>query len=110
MLCLFSEEGLTALERFINRETLFAFDLDGTLAPIVANPEDIRVPDGIRNELARLTESAVVAVITGRSRDYTLPPLGFTTRYLVGNHGTEGFPGREGSATQSSNCRATQPR
>jgi trehalose 6-phosphate phosphatase len=75
MLHLFSEEGLAAPESFIDRETLFAFDLDGTLVPIVANPEDIRVPDGIRNALVRLTESATV--ITGRSCDDAFPRSDF---------------------------------
>jgi trehalose 6-phosphate phosphatase len=94
---LFSKDGLAALESFIDRGTLFAFDLDGTLAPIVATPEEIKVPDSIMNALARLTESATVAVITGRSRNDALPRLGFTPCYLVGNHGAEGLPGMQGS-------------
>jgi trehalose-6-phosphatase len=47
MLYLLSEEGIAALKSFIDRKTLFAFDLDGTLAPIVANPEDIRALSAI---------------------------------------------------------------
>jgi trehalose 6-phosphate phosphatase len=99
MIYLFGEEGLAALDRFIDRKTLFAFDLDGTLAPIVADPDDIRVPYGIRNALAQLAGSATVAVITGRSRDDALPRLGFIPRYVVGNHGAEGLPGKERSET-----------
>ena len=38
MTYLFSEAGLAALHDFIDPATLFAFDLDGTLAPIIADP------------------------------------------------------------------------
>ena len=45
---------------------LVASDLDGTLAPIVPNPEDARVPPATLAALERLTAVAHVAVVTGR--------------------------------------------
>ena len=45
---------------------LVASDLDGTLAPIVANPEDARVPPATLAALERLAGVAHVAVVTGR--------------------------------------------
>lgn len=92
---LFSDAGLDALRGFIDRTTIFAFDLDGTLAPIVADPSRIRVSRTIRKELAKLGEQTTVAVITGRSRTDAQAHLGMTPHFLIGNHGAEGLPGRE---------------
>jgi trehalose 6-phosphate phosphatase len=95
MTYLFSDAGLAALHDFIDPATLFAFDLDGTLAPIVADPGGIRVPQAIQRALAELKERATIAIITGRSRMDALHHLGVEPRYLVGNHGAEGLPGWE---------------
>lgn len=93
---LFTDSGLAALHSFIDcKTTLFAFDLDGTLAPIVAEPRDIRIPESILAELIILNKKANVAVITGRSRHDAMLHLGFVPQYLIGNHGAEGLPGLE---------------
>jgi trehalose 6-phosphate phosphatase len=92
---LFSETGLAALRGFIDSATLLAFDLDGTLAPIVADPGGIRVPQTIRDASLKLMEQTTMAVITGRSRSNAQAHLGMTPHYLIGNHGAEGLPGRE---------------
>lgn len=92
---LFADSAYTAMENFIDRTTLFAFDLDGTLAPIVANPGAIGIPDAVREEIAILHEQALVAVITGRSRSDALKHLALAPHYLIGNHGAEGLPGWE---------------
>jgi trehalose 6-phosphate phosphatase len=96
MIYLFSDVGQEALRRFVSRDTLFAFDLDGTLAPIVADPAEIRISKPVRSGLARLSRLAATAVITGRARSDALKHLGFEPRYLVGNHGIEGLPGYPG--------------
>ena len=96
MTCLFSSAGLAALREFIDAGTLLAFDLDGTLAPIVADPGKIVIPDDVNRRLITLQQMAPVAVITGRSRADALTHLGFTPAYLAGNHGAEGLPGHEG--------------
>jgi trehalose 6-phosphate phosphatase len=92
---LFTDSGLAALHAFIDHKTLFAFDLDGTLAPIVAEPGDIRVPESILAELIILNKRASVAIITGRSRHDAMLHLGFIPQYLIGNHGADGLPGLE---------------
>ena len=46
---------------------LLAFDFDGTLAPIVARPDDARVPDAVSRCLAELAATLPIAIITGRS-------------------------------------------
>ncbi|KUG21438.1 trehalose-6-phosphate phosphatase [hydrocarbon metagenome] len=83
------------MKNFIDHNTLFAFDLDGTLAPIATKPCVIGIPDSIREEFIILNEQAVVAVITGRSCSDALYHLGISPRYLIGNHGAEGLPGWE---------------
>lgn len=90
---LFGKTAFCVLERFVDRSTLFAFDLDGTLAPIVSDPDAAGIPGAVREELSVLAGMAPVAVITGRSRSDALRHLTVTPRYLVGNHGAEGLSG-----------------
>lgn len=89
----FRSTALSKMRSFIATTTLFAFDLDGTLAPIAPKPSVIGIPDPIRQEFAILNKQAFVAVITGRSRSDALHHLGISPRYLIGNHGAEGLPG-----------------
>ncbi|MBT1074008.1 trehalose-phosphatase [Geobacter grbiciae] len=97
MTYLFSNSGRRELRAFIESTTLFAFDLDGTLAPIVADPAGIVIPSEIRTRLIHLDRMAPVAIITGRSRADALAHLGFVPRFLMGNHGAEGLPGGDES-------------
>ncbi|KQC06023.1 MAG: hypothetical protein APR62_08685 [Smithella sp. SDB] len=90
---IFGNNGLLKMRDFIDWNTLFAFDLDGTLAPIVSDPCFIGIPASVRQEFAVLNEQAIVAVITGRSRSDALYHLGISPRYIIGNHGAEGLPG-----------------
>jgi len=86
---------------------MLAFDIDGTLAPIVDRPWDARVPGEIQRGLELLAAHATVAVVTGRAVEDARPMLGFTPRYLVGNHGAEGVPGREQVSEECARvCRA----
>lgn len=100
MIDLLQPEGKDALQRFITSNTLFAFDLDGTLAPIVANPTAVSLPDDVKQSMVRLSELAITAVITGRACYDARKRLGFTPHYLVGNHGVEGLPGVDVSPAQ----------
>lgn len=95
---IFSSAGLAALRSFIAIDTLIAFDLDGTLAPIVPDPSAIHIQYEVRQKLIRLDTLAPLAVITGRSRPDALLHLGFTPRFLVGNHGAEGLPGEDSNS------------
>ena len=93
---LFSVEGEAALQRLSERRALYAFDFDGTLAPIVALPDDARTAPGVLRPLAALREFAPVAILTGRSVADLGARLGFTPDYLIGNHGAEGLPQSQG--------------
>jgi trehalose 6-phosphate phosphatase len=94
-LSVFSGDGLSVLRSFISGTTLFSFDLDGTLAPIVPDPGMIVIADEVRDRMKLLCSLAPVAVLTGRSCDDARGRLGFEPRFIVGNHGAEGVPGWE---------------
>lgn len=93
---IFSPQGEAAMARFIRKDTLLAFDFDGTLAPIVPLPDAARTPTAICLAMRRLCEIASVAVITGRSIADIRERLDFAPTYIVGNHGAEGLPGSTG--------------
>ena len=65
-------------------------DVDGTLAPIVARPEDAAVPEETRALLRDLVERyALVAAITGRPTRLGRRILGVEGIEVVGSHGLE---------------------
>ena len=86
---LFLREGRAALVQALSGRPLLAFDFDGTLAPIVPQPDEARVASAVAERLARLVHLSPVAVITGRSVEDVAPRLGFVPQYIVGNHGAE---------------------
>ncbi|MBU5639017.1 trehalose-phosphatase [Geomonas sp. Red69] len=90
---LFQFEELAAFTHHVAPDTLFAFDLDGTLAPIVIDYGEAKVAKSVRSVLQRLMGLAKVAIITGRSRQDAIGILGFQPHLVIGNHGAE-WPGR----------------
>jgi trehalose 6-phosphate phosphatase len=68
-------------------------DVDGTLAPIAGRPEDARVPEEARGELARLAARyALVACVSGRPRTEVERMVGVAGVAVVGEHGLELAP------------------
>lgn len=92
-----TEEGRARLEAAAGGRLLCAFDFDGTLAPIVARPEDAALPPSTRERLQALQRYVPVAIITGRAIADIAPRLGFAPDILIGNHGMEGVPGERAS-------------
>lgn len=86
---LFSSEGQQALAAVLARKPLLAFDFDGTLAPIVARPDDARVSAAVSHRLAQLAHWRPIAIVTGRKVADVAPRLGFEPAYIVGSHGAE---------------------
>jgi trehalose 6-phosphate phosphatase len=71
-------------------------DVDGTLAPIVARPEDAGVPPETRAELERLAARyALVACVSGRASADAAATVGVESVVYVGTHGLELEPGAE---------------
>jgi trehalose 6-phosphate phosphatase len=76
--------------------TAVLLDVDGTLAPIVERPEDARVPEETRRELARLAgRYALVACVSGRPGADVERLLGVPGVAIVGEHGLELAPEAE---------------
>jgi trehalose 6-phosphate phosphatase len=69
---------------------LLAFDFDGTLAPIVSNPEDARMRGGTSALFGRVCSLYPSAVISGRSQQDVSDRLdGAPVRHVMGSHGLE---------------------
>jgi trehalose 6-phosphate phosphatase len=88
---LLDPEGLQAIKLAASRSTrlLLAFDFDGTLTPIVNSPEAARLSPAISAQLQRLGERHPLAIVTGRAIEDVSARLGFTPRFIVGNHGAQ---------------------
>jgi trehalose 6-phosphate phosphatase len=85
-------QGMSDLARFATAQTLFAFDLDGTLAPFAVHAWEVRLDPALRARLKRLDELGSVCVLTGRSREAALSILDLDLRLVIGNHGCEWPP------------------
>ena len=65
-------------------------DVDGTISPIVDQPESAGVPPGARLALARLASRLpLVAAVSGRPIDHLVRTVGVDGMVYVGNHGLE---------------------
>ncbi len=87
---IFSKSGIKKLEDLFLTKTLFAFDFDGTLAPIVTSPEKAQMSKKTSSLLNKFRELACVALISGRSisdlkKRNKIPQ----DIQMVGNHGLE---------------------
>jgi trehalose 6-phosphate phosphatase len=84
---------LAILRQLARRRVLVAFDFDGTLAPIVRDPDVAAVPPRTAALLAKVAVRYPCVVISGRARADVLAKLADIPLYAVyGNHGME--PGR----------------
>lgn len=88
---LYSKTGLQVIESLSFTRTLYAFDFDGTLAPIVSKPELARAPSETEKLLNELAACASVAVISGRSVADLQSRIKVHGDLLIGNHGLEGL-------------------
>jgi trehalose 6-phosphate phosphatase len=78
------------LHKFLQSDTMMAFDYDGTLAPIVTDPGCAEMRPTTRNLLRRVAMRYSTVVITGRKRLETLDFLrGIPLLEVIGNHGAE---------------------
>jgi trehalose 6-phosphate phosphatase len=86
---LFTPEGEAALAAVLRLRPLLAFDFDGTLAPIVARPDDAHISQALSMRLKALAARLPVAIVTGRAVADVRERLGFEPKFIVGNHGAE---------------------
>lgn len=99
--------GLRTLATIPRDDVLFAFDFDGTLAPLVASRDAAQMRRTTKKLFANLAARAPCAVISGRARDDVAQRLeGLPLRAIVGNHGAEPSPGMEALAAAIAEARA----
>jgi len=85
-----SQAHVGELRRFLTRDVVFAFDYDGTLAPIVDDPDQAWMRESTRELLEELARLQRVIVISGRARKDAARRLrGVKLVGIVGNHGGE---------------------
>src|SRR5262245_9730135 len=84
------------LRSFLQAKVLLAFDYDGTLAPIVTDPDQAYMRESTRNLLDHVARAYPCVVISGRARADVASRLGGApVRDVVGNHGSEPFTDAE---------------
>jgi trehalose 6-phosphate phosphatase len=89
------------LEQFAYSNVLLAFDYDGTLAPIVADPKRARMRARTKRLLGRVAKRYPCVVISGRARADARARLdGVGVRAVIGNHGAETRNGVNGFARE----------
>lgn len=80
---------------------LLALDYDGTLAPIVADPDKARMRESTRDLLERVAHAYPCVVISGRSQEDALKRVRGTGVFeVIGNHGLEPWRRTESFASQ----------
>ncbi|MCL7032636.1 hypothetical protein MKW94_015451 [Papaver nudicaule] len=64
-------------------------DYDGTLSPIVDNPDRAFMSDAMRLAVKEVAKHFPTAIISGRSRDKVYDFVGLTELYYAGSHGMD---------------------
>jgi trehalose 6-phosphate phosphatase len=85
-----SQRNRAILKKFASENVLVAFDFDGTLAPIVSDPDGAGLRPSTQKLLRRVTQLYPCIVVSGRSRkDVRQKLAGVHFREYIGNHGIE---------------------
>ncbi len=85
-----SGSGLRALERVARSRVLLAFDFDGTLAPIIADPARAAMRSRTRALLEQVARRYPCIVISGRAQADVLRRMRTVGVHgVIGNHGIE---------------------
>jgi trehalose 6-phosphate phosphatase len=93
MKSLLAPQNRAVLRRLARGRVLLAFDFDGTLAPIVADPASARLRLRTRRLLTEVARKYPCVVISGRNRaDVARRLAGIPLRQVFGNHGIEPSP------------------
>lgn len=79
----------------VDRRPVIFLDYDGTLTPIVSQPEDALLSEEMRATLRSLAELCTVAIVSGRDRNDVEPLVGLEGLVYAGSHGFD-IEGPEG--------------
>jgi len=83
-------------------------DFDGTLSPIVPDPDSAQLVDGAAEALARLAERCPVAILSGRDLADIRDRVGVANLWYAGSHGFESIA-PDGSYRQNDDAAAAVP-
>lgn len=102
--------ALTLFEQITNfakgKKIALFLDYDGTLSPIVDNPDNAFMTDAMRTAVKNVAKYFPTAIISGRSRDKVFEFIGLTELYYAGSHGMDilGPVKESGSGGDHPNC------
>ncbi|KAG8083847.1 hypothetical protein GUJ93_ZPchr0010g7904 [Zizania palustris] len=82
-----SFEAITGLAK--GKRLVLFFDYDGTLSPIVDNPENAIMSDEMRDAVRYVASLFPTAIISGRSRDKVFDFVKLSELYYAGSHGMD---------------------
>ncbi|KAK0587778.1 hypothetical protein LWI29_028772 [Acer saccharum] len=85
--------ALNSFEQIIsyakNKKIAIFLDYDGTLSPIVDDPDRAIISDCMRSAVKDVAKYFPTAIISGRSRDKVYELVGLTELYYAGSHGMD---------------------
>ncbi|XP_065857966.1 probable trehalose-phosphate phosphatase F [Euphorbia lathyris] len=82
-----SFEEITSFAK--NKKIAMFLDYDGTLSPIVDDPDQALMSHDMRSAVRHIAKYFPTAIISGRSRDKVYELVGLTELYYAGSHGMD---------------------
>ena len=106
-----SARGIAQALRAGRRQLVVFFDYDGTLTPIVSDPDAATLSDHMRHAVGKLSDRATVAIVSGRAREKLRNFVQLPELYYAGSHGFDiDGPGGTGAASLFLSCVAARAR
>ncbi|KAK7307798.1 hypothetical protein VNO77_41177 [Canavalia gladiata] len=101
--------ALDSFEKIIDRakskKVAIFLDYDGTLSPIVDDPDCAFMSEAMRTTVRSVARYFPTAIISGRSRDMVFDLVKLTELYYAGSHGMDIIgPFRQNSSNNHPNC------
>lgn len=92
-----------------DQRPVFFLDYDGTLTPIVANPEQAYLSESMRDVVRDIARDLPVAIVSGRERQDVQHLVGLEEVYYAGSHGYD-IAGPEGITLELEEAGALVPK
>ena len=100
-----SARGIAQALRAGRRQLVVFLDYDGTLTPIVSDPDAATLSDHMRDAVGKLSDKATVAIVSGRAREKLRNFVQLPELYYAGSHGFDiDGPGGIGAASSLFLC------
>ena len=100
-----SARGIAQALRAGRRQLVVFLDYDGTLTPIVSDPDAATLSDRMRDAVGKLSDRATVAIVSGRAREKLRNFVQLPELYYAGSHGFDiDGPGGTGAASPLLSC------